>query len=154
MYTLAYTNIYAISEHTESDIYLRGMYIFSKIACLWKVTNSIWNYISFLGAKVNIKRSEDCRDKFFRTKRRLNLYHAEYLIALQEAGDYDRDFRTILLPGLLQIEQTWCEKQMGKWSEVLDQILKNSSSLTTSVHLKLKEFEFSKEYMELISKHK
>jgi hypothetical protein len=103
---------------------------------------------------VNIKKSEDCRDKFFRTKRRLNLIHADYLLALEEAADYDRDFRTILLPGLLQIEQTWCEKQMGRWSEVLDQILNNSSSLTTSVHLKLKEFEFSKEYMELISKHK
>jgi len=87
-------------------------------------------------------------------KGRLNLSHAEYLLIIQEARIYDRDFRTILLPSLLQIEQTWCEKQLTQWSQLLDDILNNCSGISQTARLKLKDFEFGKEYTQLLSRHK
>lgn len=61
----------------------------------------------------------------------------------------------MLLPGLLQIEQTWCEKQVGKWREIFEQVWNNGiSSQQSSSQGNLKDFEFAKEYLELIAKHK
>ncbi|XP_021957925.1 tyrosine-protein kinase Fer [Folsomia candida] len=101
------------------------------------------------------RRSDDTREKFYRARKRLNISHAEYILAIHEAIEYDRDYRTMLLPGLLQIEQTWCEKQVGKWRDILDHIWNNGlSSQQSSSQGTLKDFEFSKEYLELISKHK
>jgi hypothetical protein len=62
----------------------------------------------------------------------------------------------MLLPGLLQIEQNWCEKQVGKWKEILSQIWINNglSPQQSSSQGTLKDFDFSKEYLELIAKHK
>jgi len=108
--------------------------------------------MGFTGRSGN-KKVEDVREKFFRARKRLNISHAEYILAIHEATEYDRDFRTILLPGLLQVEQTWCEKQVGKWREILDQVWNNGPAIP-SAQGKLKDFEFTKEYLELIGKHK
>ncbi|CAL8138246.1 unnamed protein product [Orchesella dallaii] len=99
------------------------------------------------------RRSDETREKFFRARKRLNIAHADYLLHIQEATEYDRDLRTILLPGLLQLQQNWCEKQIKKWRDILDQIWSNSPPLA-SIQGKLQEFEFAKEYLELITKHK
>lgn len=99
------------------------------------------------------RRSDETREKFHRARKRLNIAHADYLLHIHEATEYDRDLRTILLPGLLQIQQNWCEKQIKKWRDILDQIWSNSPPLS-SIQGKLQEFEFAKEYLELITKHK
>jgi len=72
---------------------------------------------------------------------------------IHEAKEYDRDFRTILLPGLLQMEQTCCEREMTKWKEILDQIWSNGFLCAPQKDGK-KKFEYNKEYLELIGKHK
>ena len=99
------------------------------------------------------KKTDELREKFCNARRRLNVSHAEYLIVIHEASEYDRDYRTILLPGLLQAQQTWLEKQITRWKEILDQIWKNGPWLS-SLQSKMKDFEFNHEYLELISKHK
>ncbi|CAG7823667.1 unnamed protein product [Allacma fusca] len=99
------------------------------------------------------RKTEEMREKFFNARRRLNISHTEYLIIIHEASEYDRDFRTILLPGLLQAQQNWLEKQMTKWKEILEQLWKNGPWLS-SMQAKFNTFEFSNEYLELISKNK
>lgn len=108
-------------------------------------------------ASLHNSSSEEIRDKFLRSKRRLNISHADYLLILHEADNYCRDYRTILFPGLLQLEQTWCEKQITKWRDILEQIWNNSYCLVktaSGMSAQFKDFEFTKEYLDLISKFK
>lgn len=87
-------------------------------------------------------------------KGRLNASHSEYLLLIHEAKACDRDFRTILLPGLLQIEQNWSEKQLSQWRRIHNDILDNASGISQTARFRLKDFEFGKEFTELITKHK
>lgn len=47
------------------------------------------------------KKSEEViKEKFQRAVKRLHIAHNDYVLQLLESADYERDFRTILLPGI------------------------------------------------------
>jgi tyrosine-protein kinase Fer len=57
--------------------------------------------ISTAKSKGTHKKSEEVvRDKFQKAVKRLHIAHNDYVLLLLETADYERDFRTVLLPGL------------------------------------------------------
>ena len=52
-------------------------------------------------SKGSKKSEEVTREKFQRAVKRLHIAHNDYILLLLETADYERDFRTVLLPGLL-----------------------------------------------------
>ncbi|KAF4527786.1 hypothetical protein B566_EDAN015223 [Ephemera danica] len=58
----------------------------------------------------------ETRDKYQRACRRLHLTHNEYVLLLSEASEYERDFRNVLLPGLLEHQQHQQEAAVATWS--------------------------------------
>ena len=48
--------------------------------------------------------------------RRLHNAHNEYVLLLLEASQYERDFRTVLLPALLEYQQLVQEDMVERWS--------------------------------------
>ena len=51
------------------------------------------------------KRLEDCKERYQKSCRKLHATHNEYVLMLSEASEFERDLRTILLPGLLEYQQ-------------------------------------------------
>ena len=55
-------------------------------------------------SKGTSKKSEEVtKEKFQRAVKRLHIAHNDYVLLLLETADYERDFRTVLLPGTLSI---------------------------------------------------
>lgn len=52
------------------------------------------------------KKLDDVRDKYQKACRKLHLTHNEYVLLLCEAVEFEKDFRTVLLPGLLEHQQS------------------------------------------------
>ena len=65
------------------------------------------------------KRLEDCRERYQKSCRKLHLTHNEYVLLLCEASEFERDMRTILLPGLLEHQQAVQEDMIDKWKLIL-----------------------------------
>jgi tyrosine-protein kinase Fer len=51
--------------------------------------------------------------------RKLHLVHNEYVLLLCEAAEFERDMRTILLPGLLEHQQAVQEDATDRWKMIL-----------------------------------
>ena len=54
--------------------------------------------------------------------RKLHLTHNDYVLLLCEASEFERDMRTILLPGLLEHQQAIQEDMIEKWKIVLQEV--------------------------------
>ncbi|CAH0559326.1 unnamed protein product [Brassicogethes aeneus] len=52
------------------------------------------------------RKLDDVRDKYQKACRKLHLTHNEYVLLLCEAVEFEKDFRTVLLPGLLEHQQS------------------------------------------------
>ena len=51
-------------------------------------------------ASAAVRKSEEAaRDKFQKAVKRLHVAHNDYVLLLLETADYERDLRTVLLPG-------------------------------------------------------
>jgi tyrosine-protein kinase Fer len=61
------------------------------------------------------RKLDDVRDKYQKACRKLHLTHNEYVLLLCEAAEYERDFRTVLLPGLLDHQQAVQEALIVSW---------------------------------------
>ena len=48
--------------------------------------------------------------------------HNEYILLLCEAAEFERDMRTILLPGLLEHQQAIHEDSTDRWKMILQDI--------------------------------
>ena len=59
------------------------------------------------------KRLEDCKERYQKSCRKLHATHNEYVLMLSEASEFERDLRTILLPGLLEYQQAVQEDMIG-----------------------------------------
>jgi len=70
------------------------------------------------------KRLEDCRERYQKSCRKLHLTHNEYVLLLCEASEFERDMRTILLPGLLEHQQAVQEDMVDKWKLILQEVQK------------------------------
>jgi tyrosine-protein kinase Fer len=61
------------------------------------------------------RKLDDVRDKYQKACRKLHLAHNEYVLLINEATEVEKDFRTILLPGLLEHQQTLQEGFILTW---------------------------------------
>ncbi|KAJ8979931.1 hypothetical protein NQ317_003673 [Molorchus minor] len=62
------------------------------------------------------RKLDDVRDKYQKACRKLHLTHNEYVLLLCEAVEFEKDFRTVLLPGLLEYQQSLQEAFISTWS--------------------------------------
>lgn len=61
------------------------------------------------------RKLDDVRDKYQKACRKLHLAHNEYVLLISEAIEVEKDFRTILLPGLLEHQQSIQENFIADW---------------------------------------
>lgn len=61
------------------------------------------------------RKLDDVRDKYQKACRKLHLAHNEYVLLISEACEIESDFRTILLPGLLDHQQNIQEEFIVVW---------------------------------------
>ena len=57
--------------------------------------------------------------RYQKATRKLHATHNEYILMLCEASEFERDLRTILLPGLLEYQQAVQEDMIDKWKLIL-----------------------------------
>ena len=65
------------------------------------------------------KRLDDCKERYHKACRKLHSTHNEYVLMLCEASEFERDLRTIMLPGLLEYQQAVQEDMIDKWKLIL-----------------------------------
>ncbi|XP_053946073.1 tyrosine-protein kinase Fer isoform X8 [Anastrepha ludens] len=107
------------------------------------------------------RKLDDVRDKYQKACRKLHLTHNEYVLSITEAVEVEKDFRTVLLPGLLEHQQSVQESFILLWKNILQEISQHGD-LTSD---KFKEIQKridnvinsinpSEEYREFTEKHK
>lgn len=69
------------------------------------------------------RKLDDVRDKYQKACRKLHLAHNEYVLLISEASEVETDFRTILLPGLLEHQQSIQEEFVIVWYASFNQII-------------------------------
>ncbi|CAH0559325.1 unnamed protein product [Brassicogethes aeneus] len=72
------------------------------------------------------RKLDDVRDKYQKACRKLHLTHNEYVLLLCEAVEFEKDFRTVLLPGLLEHQQSLQEAFILSLKHILQEIANNS----------------------------
>ncbi|KAJ8915238.1 hypothetical protein NQ315_015461, partial [Exocentrus adspersus] len=107
------------------------------------------------------RKLDEVRDKYQKACRKLHLTHNEYVLLLCEAIEFEKDFRTVLLPGLLEHQQSLQEAFVSTWKQILQDVA-NNSNLTSD---KFKEIQKrtetsidsikpSEEYKDFTEKHR
>lgn len=61
------------------------------------------------------RKLDDVIDKYQKACRKLHQAHNEYVLLITEAVEVEKDFRTILLPGLLEHQQSLQEGFIQAW---------------------------------------
>jgi len=64
----------------------------------------------------------DTYNRYMKNCRKLHIIHNEYVLLLCEAAEFERDMRTILLPGLLEHQQAVQEDCVDKWKIILQDL--------------------------------
>lgn len=72
------------------------------------------------------RKLDETRDKYQKACRKLHLTHNEYVLLLCEATEYDRDYRTVLLPGLLEHQKSVQEASVAEWKKLLQDVTRLS----------------------------
>lgn len=65
---------------------------------------------------------DETRDKYQKACRKLHLTHNEYVLLLCEATEYERDYRTVLLPGLIEHQRSIQETTVAEWKKLLQEV--------------------------------
>ncbi|XP_063846963.1 LOW QUALITY PROTEIN: tyrosine-protein kinase Fer-like [Scylla paramamosain] len=65
------------------------------------------------------RRLDELKERYQKACRKLHQMHNDYVLLLCEAADYERDFRTVLLPGLLEYQERVQEDMVDKWRSIL-----------------------------------
>ncbi|KAF2359741.1 SH2 domain [Trinorchestia longiramus] len=68
------------------------------------------------------RKLDELKERYQKSCRKLHQLHNEYVLLVSEAADYERDFRTVLLPGLLEYQQTVQEDMVLKWRSILMEV--------------------------------
>ncbi|KAK9885005.1 hypothetical protein WA026_009234 [Henosepilachna vigintioctopunctata] len=82
------------------------------------------------------RKLDEVRDKYQKACRKLHLTHNEYVLLLCEATEFEKDFRTALLPDLLQHLQNIQEATIYCWKQLLQDIT-TMSDLTSEKFKKI-----------------
>ncbi|PNF39177.1 hypothetical protein B7P43_G01337 [Cryptotermes secundus] len=107
------------------------------------------------------RKLDEVRDKYQKACRKLHLTHNEYVLLLCEAAEYERDFRTVLLPGLLDYQQAVQEAFVLSWKTVLEEVAQYTSlcsekfrEVQNRVEASLEAIRPNQEYKDFTEKHK
>ena len=91
----------------------------------------------------------------------MHVIHNDYVMLLCEAAEFERDMRTILLPGLLEHQQAVQEDATDKWKMVLQDVYRctNMSSIKcqeiqSKIEKSVNSIKSSEEYTDFIEKNK
>ena len=83
------------------------------------------------------KRLDDCKERYHKSCRKLHSTHNEYILMLCEASEFERDLRTILLPGLLEYQQAIQEDMIDKWKLILRDAIDCCNRCSSSFQVKI-----------------
>ncbi|KAJ8961776.1 hypothetical protein NQ318_021377, partial [Aromia moschata] len=107
------------------------------------------------------RKLDEVRDKYQKACRKLHLTHNEYVLLLCEAVEFEKDFRTVLLPGLLEHQQSLQEAFISTWKQILLDVANNSDLTSEKFKEIQKKIETSiesirpcDEYRDFTEKHK
>ncbi|KFB41323.1 AGAP003651-PA-like protein [Anopheles sinensis] len=107
------------------------------------------------------RKLDDVIDKYQKACRKLHQAHNEYVLAITEAVEVERDFRTILLPGLLEHQQSLQEGFIQAWSNLLQEIAKLSDTTSEKfvdiqrrIESSIAGINSTEEYRDFMEKHK
>uniref|UniRef100_A0A182VWY2 non-specific protein-tyrosine kinase n=1 Tax=Anopheles minimus TaxID=112268 RepID=A0A182VWY2_9DIPT len=107
------------------------------------------------------RKLDDVIDKYQKACRKLHQAHNEYVLLITEAVEVEKDFRTILLPGLLEHQQSLQEGFIQAWSNLLQEIAKLSDmtsekfvDIQQRIESSLAGINSTEEYREFTEKHK
>ncbi|XP_023340966.1 tyrosine-protein kinase Fer [Eurytemora carolleeae] len=107
------------------------------------------------------KRLDEYKERYSKTSRKLHLVHNEYVLLLCEAAEFERDMRTILLPGLLEHQQAVQEDATDRWKMILQEVSRctNLSSAKcqesqAKIEKSVNSIKSSEEYSEFIERNK
>ncbi|XP_071747461.1 LOW QUALITY PROTEIN: tyrosine-protein kinase Fer-like [Lepeophtheirus salmonis] len=85
----------------------------------YQIIKNKYNDLLVVKGKSSSKRLDEIKDKFLKTTKKLQSTHNEYVLLLSEASEFERDMRTILLPGLLDHQQSIQEGFVEKMKIIL-----------------------------------
>ncbi|XP_028138880.1 tyrosine-protein kinase Fer isoform X2 [Diabrotica virgifera virgifera] len=107
------------------------------------------------------RKLDDVRDKYQKACRKLHLTHNEYVLLLCEAVEFEKDFRTVLLPGLLEYQQSLQESYISTWKQILHDVATNSDltsekfkEIQRKIENSIESLKPSEEYKDFTEKHK
>ncbi|XP_037027002.1 tyrosine-protein kinase Fer isoform X2 [Bradysia coprophila] len=107
------------------------------------------------------RKLDDVRDKYQKACRKLHLAHNEYVLLISEAIEVEKDFRTILLPGLLEHQQSIQENFIADWKNILldasrhgDFTADKFQEIQRRIESNLQNVNPAEEYREFTEKHK
>ena len=107
------------------------------------------------------KRIDEFKDKYLKASKKMHVVHNEYVLLLCEASEFERDMRTILLPGLLEHQQAVQEDATDRWKMILQDIYRctNTASpkcqdLQAKIERSVNSIKSSEEYSEFIERNK
>ncbi|XP_003745932.1 tyrosine-protein kinase Fer [Galendromus occidentalis] len=69
------------------------------------------------------RKLDDLKDRFFKNSRRLHQVHNEYVLMLNEAMQYEKHLRTILLPDLLECQESALREALETWQGVMREVV-------------------------------
>lgn len=107
------------------------------------------------------KRIDEFKDRYLKACKKMHNVHNEYILLLCEAAEFERDMRTILLPGLLEHQQAIHEDSTDRWKMILQDIYRctnMASPKCQDLHSKIEKsincIKSSEEYSEFIERNK
>lgn len=107
------------------------------------------------------RKLDDVRDKYQKACRKLHLAHNEYVLLISEAADVENDIRTILLPGILEYQETLQEGFIAVWKSILLDVAKHGDTtadkfqdIKRQIDQSLRSINPTEEYREFIERHK
>ncbi|PSN30639.1 Tyrosine-protein kinase Fer [Blattella germanica] len=107
------------------------------------------------------RKLDDVRDKYQKACRKLHLTHNEYVLLLCQAAEFERDFRTVLLPGLLDYQQSVQEAFVVSWQAILKEVAQYMSLCSekfreaqSRIESSLEAIKPQQEYKDFTEKHK
>ncbi|CAG9765232.1 unnamed protein product [Ceutorhynchus assimilis] len=107
-----------------SDEVVRKKTEYQKYLEQYKLMRCKFEEIYIKGGKGG-RKLDEVRDKYQKACRKLHLTHNEYVLLLCEAVEFEKDFRTVLLPGLLEHQQSLQEAFILTWKQILQDIARN-----------------------------
>ncbi|KAH8417070.1 hypothetical protein KR222_002570 [Zaprionus bogoriensis] len=107
------------------------------------------------------RKLDDVRDKYQKACRKLHLTHNEYVLSIAEAVEVEKDFRTVLLPGLLEHQQSVQESFILLWRNILMEAAQHGDltadkfkEIQKRIDTVIGDINPSEEYGEFTEKHK